>query len=311
MGLRGPLAIAVVGLLAAFCGVVGNGEEVGADPWFKPVDYAFYCPPATLDQCGDYCYFANCEVCAQCCRDCEEEYPSGVCKEEREVTGPDGKVLLDEHGNPVTEEVNIVCTAPRCECETLNRAPEVGVTHEMTNDVPWVCNGHCEHCDPCIRWAWHIRPASGAIIKLPEDWDITPGPVYIYTNQTECDVTAMEFPLSEEYLEACPDGVGGAPNRMGVDEDVLLELGGGLPEYNCKDDDSNTIGMPGLSVPGYLDLEEELKVIQVFTAGSWPGGYNISHIGFGMTGVDRQSSAGLSAEVWEYRDELFRNEADV
>lgn len=279
MGLRGTVAVAVIGVLALFCGVVGNPGDLGGDPKFKPVDYSFYCPPETVDECGDYCYFANCEVCRQCC-DCQEIVISCDCFHFEAVTDDDGKVIG-------SRKVCDRCTKI-CDCDPLTRS-----TGNST-EAGWECTSRCRHCAPCLSWQWYVRPKGWTGVQnLPSDWDIDPDAIYEYSNKKECDLLSMEFPVSKQFLNECGPRL---PNT-----ESLLPLGEKLPDYNCRDNEGAEITQPEVSVP----LGDNLRVIQVFTTGGWSQGYDISHIGFGMTGVDRISAAGLKVEVWEYVDELF------
>lgn len=280
MGFRSSLTVAALVIMAFVAGIVGNPVELGGDPKFKPVDYSFYCPPSTEDECGNYCYFANCEVCRQCCN-CIEVVCSWACWH--------WEYTYDDDGN-ITSSTRVCdkCT-DICDCDPLAREVVPGSSLRANYE----CTSRCRHCAPCENWAWYVRPKNWGFQALPEDWDIDPDAIYNYSNKYECDLLAMDFPLSQQFINECGSRL---PNS-----DAILPLGEELPDYDCTDNEGAQIIQPEVSV----DLLDNLEVVQVFTTGGHPAGYDIDYIGFGMTGVDRMSADGLVVEVREYVDDLF------
>ena len=78
MGFRSALTVFALVLLVVLAGVSASSPGVQADPDEKAINYSDYCPGlGSKDQCGSYCYYANCEACSTCereeCSTCERE----------------------------------------------------------------------------------------------------------------------------------------------------------------------------------------------------------------------------------------------
>ena len=78
MGFRSALTVVALVLLVVLAGVSASSPAVQADPDEKAINYSDYCPGlGSKDQCGSYCYYANCEACSICereeCSTCERE----------------------------------------------------------------------------------------------------------------------------------------------------------------------------------------------------------------------------------------------